>query len=128
MVELGCRESCGQAIRFNRLKRFSVPRHHIRHATALTDLAGAAVLHHHGARRAGAKTIEHDDKELQAASREVRGHGLTLQLLGQYLRLVEGGDILKRDTVRLPSRTPTAVARGLIGSSVARPTHMSYTR
>ena len=31
----------------------------------------------------------------------MRGHGLTLQLLGQYLRLVEGGDILKRDTVRL---------------------------
>ena len=31
----------------------------------------------------------------------MRGHGLTLQLLGQYLRLVEDGDILKRGTVRL---------------------------
>jgi tetratricopeptide (TPR) repeat protein len=69
--------------------------------TALTDLAGAALLHDRGATRAGARDIERDDKELQAASREVRGHGLTLQLLGQYLRLVEGGDILKRDTVRL---------------------------
>jgi hypothetical protein len=69
--------------------------------TALTDLAGAALLHDRGATRAGAHEIQRDDKELQAASREVRGHGLTLQLLAQYLSLVEGGDILKRDTVRL---------------------------
>jgi hypothetical protein len=69
--------------------------------TFLTDLAGAALLHHAGARRAGAKEIAPDDKELQAASREVRGHGLTLQLLGQYLRLAEDGDIVRRDTVRL---------------------------
>ncbi len=72
--------------------------------TALTDLAGAALLHHHGATHAGAKPIKPDDKELQATSREVRGHGLTLQLLGQYLRLIEesgNGDILKRGTVRL---------------------------
>ncbi len=69
--------------------------------TQLSDRAGAALLHNAGARRAGAKPIAADDRELQAASREVRGHGLTLQLLGQYLRLVEGGDILKRDTVRL---------------------------
>jgi hypothetical protein len=45
--------------------------------------------------------IAPDDQELRAASREVRGHGLTLQLLGRYLRLVEDGDIRKRDTVRL---------------------------
>jgi len=53
---------------------------------------------------AGAHEIKPDDPELQAASREVRGHGLTLQLLGQYLRLIEesgDGDILKRSTVRL---------------------------
>jgi hypothetical protein len=69
---------------------------------ALSDRAGAALLHHHGATRAGAKTdLKPDDQALQSASREVSGHGLTLQLLGQYLRLVEGGDILKRDTVRL---------------------------
>jgi tetratricopeptide (TPR) repeat protein len=68
---------------------------------ALTDLAGAALLYDHGATRAGAHEIKPDDQELQAASREVRGHGLTLQLLGQYLRLVEDGDIRKRDTVRL---------------------------
>ena len=69
--------------------------------TRLTDLAGAALLHYAGARRAGAKPIAPDDKELRAASLEVRGHGLTLQLLGRYLRLVEDGDIRKRDTVRL---------------------------
>jgi tetratricopeptide (TPR) repeat protein len=67
----------------------------------LTDLAGAALLHYAGATRAGAKTLAPDAKELQVASREVRGHGLTLQLLGQYLRLAEDGDILKRDSVRL---------------------------
>jgi hypothetical protein len=69
--------------------------------TYLTDLAGAALLHFAGTTRAGAKTLEPNDKELQDASREVRGHGLTLQLLGQYLRLAEGGDIMKRDTVRM---------------------------
>jgi hypothetical protein len=69
--------------------------------THLNDLAGASLLHFAGARRAGAKSLAPDDKELRAASREVRGHGLTLQLLGQYLRLAEDGDILKRDTVRL---------------------------
>jgi tetratricopeptide (TPR) repeat protein len=69
--------------------------------TALTDLAGAALLYDRGATRAGAREIPRDDKELQAASREVHGHGLTMQLLGQYLGLVEDGDILKRDTVRL---------------------------
>ena len=67
----------------------------------LTDLAGAALLHDRGATRAGAREIAPNDQELQAASREVHGHGLTLQLLGQYLRLVEDGDIRKRDTVRL---------------------------
>jgi len=68
---------------------------------ALTDLAGAALLHHHGARHAGARGIAHDDPELRTASREMGGHGLTLQLVGQYLALAEGGDILRRDTVRL---------------------------
>jgi hypothetical protein len=68
---------------------------------ALTDLAGAALLHHHGATRAGAHEIKLDDQELQAVSREVRGHGLTLQLLGKYLRLAEEGDIRRRHTVRL---------------------------
>jgi len=51
-----------------------------------------------------------DDRELQAASREVRGHGLTLQLLGQYLKLVEGGDIPEAATP-CTSPMPTANTR-----------------
>lgn len=67
----------------------------------LGEAAGAALLHHAGATRAGARAIGPDDAELRKASREVRGHGLTLQLVGQYLKLAVGGDILKRATVRL---------------------------
>ncbi|EGV27941.1 WD repeat-containing protein, partial [Thiorhodococcus drewsii AZ1] len=57
------------------------------------------LLHRHGATRAGAAPIPADDPELIAASREVRGHALTLSLLGRYLRLAHGGDIRQRDQV-----------------------------
>jgi hypothetical protein len=67
----------------------------------LTDAAGAALLHACGARRSGPRELAPDDAELQAASRDLRGHGLTLMLVGQYLRLVEGGDIRRRDTMKL---------------------------
>jgi hypothetical protein len=36
-------------------------------------------------------------KERRAASKEVKGHALTLQLMGRYLALAHGGDIRKRD-------------------------------
>ena len=101
-----CAINAGLCVVTTREKITDIQQHYGRTAddialTALTDLAGAALLHHHGANRAGAHEIKPDDQELQTASREVRGHGLTLQLLGQYLRLVENGDIRKRDTVRL---------------------------
>ncbi|MCL4206238.1 MAG: hypothetical protein KJ000_27455 [Pirellulaceae bacterium] len=67
----------------------------------LTDAAGAALLHDCGARRAGPRELAPDDDELKTASRELRGHGLTLMLVGQYLRLVERSDIRRRDTLRL---------------------------
>jgi len=70
----------------------------------LPPLAGAALLHFAGARRAGGQTIEPDDKELQKASEEVHGHALTLFLMGQCLQLMtprEFGDILQRDTMNL---------------------------
>ncbi len=67
----------------------------------LSPLAGAQHLHHSGARRAGKKAIPADDKELQDASREVRGHALTLSLIGQYLRLTADGDIRQRDRMKL---------------------------
>jgi tetratricopeptide (TPR) repeat protein len=66
----------------------------------LTDEAGAALLHHAGANRAGAAEIRPDDKELLAAGREVDGHALTLNLLGRFLARAHGGDIRRRDLVK----------------------------
>jgi tetratricopeptide (TPR) repeat protein len=62
---------------------------------------GARLLHTLGADRAGVAGIGPDDPELRAASGEVRGHALTLSLLGRYLALAEGGDIRRRDRVDL---------------------------
>lgn len=69
--------------------------------TYLSPLAGAQLLHYAGATCAGAANIEPDDHELQQTSEEVRGHALTLFLIGQYLRLTEKGNIRKRDTMNL---------------------------
>ncbi|MCX6901647.1 MAG: TIR domain-containing protein [Verrucomicrobia bacterium] len=66
----------------------------------LTEEAGAALLHHAGAKRAGATEIKPADKELLAASREVDGHALTLNLLGRFLARAHGGDIRRRDLVK----------------------------
>jgi len=68
---------------------------------ALSALAGAALLHYAGAQRAGEKKIAADDRELQQASIELRGHALTLFLVAQYLRLTEHGDIRRRDRMKL---------------------------
>jgi hypothetical protein len=72
----------------------------------LSPLAGAALLHHAGARRAGHQAIAPDDAELQQTSIEVKGHALTLFLIGNYLNLtrapgVEGGDIRQRGSMKL---------------------------
>jgi tetratricopeptide (TPR) repeat protein len=66
----------------------------------LTEEAGAALLHHAGAKRAGSAEIKADDTELLAASREVDGHALTLNLLGRFLARAHGGDIRRRDLVK----------------------------
>lgn len=66
----------------------------------LTDEAGAALLHHAGAKSAGAAEIKPDDTELLAASREVDGHALTLNLLGRFLARAHSGDIRRRDLVK----------------------------
>jgi tetratricopeptide (TPR) repeat protein len=66
----------------------------------LTEEAGAALLHHAGAKRAGAADVKADDAELLAASREVDGHALTLNLLGRFLARAHGGDIRRRDLVK----------------------------
>ena len=67
----------------------------------LSDADGAALLHAGGANQAGAATIGPDDEELKQANREVRGHALTLSLLGRYLARTKGGDIRQRDRVGL---------------------------
>lgn len=66
----------------------------------LTEDAGAALLHHAGAKNAGAAEIKPDDNELLAASREVDGHALTLNLLGRFLARAHVGDIRRRDLVK----------------------------
>lgn len=68
--------------------------------SSLTEEAGAALLHHAGANRAGAAEIKPDDSELLAASRQVDGHALTLNLLGRFLSRAHGGDIRRRDLVK----------------------------
>ena len=70
----------------------------------LGNLSGAdraRLLHRVGCVRAGAAAIGPDDPELCAASHEVRGHALTLSLLGCYLKEAEAGDCRRRDTVDL---------------------------
>jgi tetratricopeptide (TPR) repeat protein len=66
----------------------------------LSEEAGAALLHHGGAKRAGRSNIQPDDPELMKASLQVGSHALTLSLLGRFLARAHGGDILCRDRVR----------------------------
>tara|TARA_R110002072_G_scaffold302710_2_gene487702 strand:+ start:244360 stop:246594 length:2235 start_codon:yes stop_codon:yes gene_type:complete len=59
----------------------------------LTDAAGAAVLKAHG--------VTGPDSELEQASREVKGHALTLSLAGRFLKLAfDPPDIAQRDCFR----------------------------
>lgn len=60
---------------------------------ALSDQAGAALL-----RALGVKGLP---QELENASRQVRGHGLALQLLGTYLKKVCRGDVRRIGEVDL---------------------------
>ncbi|MEY2633647.1 MAG: hypothetical protein RIR00_2301 [Pseudomonadota bacterium] len=65
----------------------------------LCEADGARLLWNLGVKRAGAAAIPNDDEELQEASRAVRGHALTLQLLGSYLNLGFDGDVRQRNQV-----------------------------
>jgi hypothetical protein len=57
----------------------------------LTDASGAAVLRGHG--------VIGPQAELETASHEVKGHALTLALMGRYLRLAfDPPDIARRDS------------------------------
>nr|VFJ45817.1 MAG: hypothetical protein BECKFW1821A_GA0114235_101113 [Candidatus Kentron sp. FW] len=61
--------------------------------------AAARLLHGAGARRAGEADIGPDDGELLRVAEELKGHALTCQLLGGYLKHVQAGDIRRRDRV-----------------------------
>ncbi|MFO0942773.1 MAG: hypothetical protein U0930_18700 [Pirellulales bacterium] len=72
------------------------------HEVSLNHLSvrhGAELLHFAGAKFAGSKEIEDDDHELVATARQMKGHAMTLQMLGGYIRAVHDGDILQRDRV-----------------------------
>ncbi|WP_295393187.1 TIR domain-containing protein [uncultured Thiodictyon sp.] len=75
---------------------------------SLSDADGARLLHALGADRAGSTALGPDDPELCAASRAVRGHALTLSLLGNYLRLAYAGDIRARDRADLGAASAAA--------------------
>lgn len=66
----------------------------------LSEKAGAKLLFDVGVRRAGNVEVRADDRELQDATREVRGHALTLQLLGRYLAKAHNGDVRRRKLVK----------------------------
>lgn len=76
----------------------------------LGDEDGARLLYRQGVKKAGAAAIAADDEELKQASREVRGHALTLSLLGSYLTDAHDGDVRRRDQVDL--READAEMRG----------------
>lgn len=72
------------------------------HEVSLNQLSirhGAELLHLAGAKFAGDAEIEDDDPELVATARQMKGHAMTLQMLGGYLRSVHDGDIRQRDRV-----------------------------
>ena len=59
----------------------------------LSEQAGAALL-----ARLGVKGSE---TERRALSRQVKGHALTLEIVGSYLANAHGGDIARRDRIKL---------------------------
>lgn len=81
------RESVSDLTPFRRATAPELQLHH------LSTPAGIELLHSLG--------VHGSEGELQALVEEVRGHALTLNLLGRYLVRAHGGDIRRRDRVRL---------------------------
>jgi hypothetical protein len=72
----------------------------------LSTEAGVALLQSFGVKGSLRKTISSADgralwNEFEKLVEDVKGHALTLNLLGSYLRDAHGGDIRKRDLIRL---------------------------
>jgi hypothetical protein len=62
--------------------------------------------------------VRGSDQELEAPVAEARGHALTLNLLGRYLVRAHGGDVRRRDRVRL-EEADTRVQGGYAFNAVA---------
>lgn len=62
-------------------------------------------------------------EEMDRLVQDVRGHALTLHLLGQYLSRAHGGDVLRRDRVRLEKADllPGGEAAGGVRRGLLRP-------
>ena len=71
----------------------------------LSTEAGVALLQSFGVKGSLRRTIASTDgrtlNEFEKLVEDVKGHALTLNLLGSYLRDAHGGDIRKRDLIRL---------------------------
>jgi hypothetical protein len=72
----------------------------------LSTQAGVALLQSFGVKGSLRRTIPSSDgrtswNEFEKLVEDVKGHALTLNLLGSYLRDAHGGDIRKRDIIRL---------------------------
>ncbi|HMV48843.1 MAG TPA: TIR domain-containing protein, partial [Blastocatellia bacterium] len=70
----------------------------------LSTAAGVALLKHLGVRGSERKTLPADNprwNEYESLVEDVKGHALTLQLLGTYLRDAHAGDIRQRDRIKL---------------------------
>jgi tetratricopeptide (TPR) repeat protein len=65
----------------------------------LPEDVGGQLLYGLGVRRCGSAVIGPDDAELRAASREMNGHALGLNLLGRFICQAQEGDIGRRDRV-----------------------------
>ncbi len=107
LILLTTRERIADLAEYERREDYpggSVARHDL---SNLSHADGARLLHELGCCRAGAAAIEPDDRELVEASREVRGHALTLALLGGYLAQAHWGDIRRRAEVRLQDADET---------------------
>jgi len=73
----------------------------------LDEETGARILHASGAVRVGAAKAGPDHPELCVASREMKGHALTLQLLGHFIGRAHRGDILNRALIDFAAEDAT---------------------
>jgi hypothetical protein len=87
---------------------------HAIHLDNLSPSDGASLLHALGANRSGTALITRNDAALTAASRDARGHALTLSLLARFLAVFHSGDIGQRNLVDLGSANSAGHPAGVL--------------